>query len=210
MPSKTIIRTAALAGIVGPAIFILVFTLEGWLRPGYSPLAQYVSELSLGPRGWIEIVNFLIVGTLMLWFSHGVAAVFSNGRASKAGPLLLAIIGLCLLLSGPFVTDTNPVFAQKSFAGMVHSLLGAVVFTCAPASCFVFYHRFRQDPDWRPLAAWTLVTGIATAIAVIAMEAGQQPGSALYPWLGLIQRAALGPYFIWVIGFAARIRRNVL
>lgn len=39
----------ALAGVVGPPLFILVFTLAGWLRPGYSALRQEVSALGVGP-----------------------------------------------------------------------------------------------------------------------------------------------------------------
>jgi hypothetical protein len=47
--------------MIGPALFVLVFTLEGWLRPGYDPLAMYVSALSLGPSGWIQITQLLCV-----------------------------------------------------------------------------------------------------------------------------------------------------
>jgi len=44
-------RMTAGAGMLGPALFVGVFTLEGWLRPGYAPKAMYISALSLGPRG---------------------------------------------------------------------------------------------------------------------------------------------------------------
>ena len=48
-------------GMIGPVLFVTVFTLEGWFRPGYNTLGMYVSELSLGPRGWIQIINFIII-----------------------------------------------------------------------------------------------------------------------------------------------------
>ena len=38
--------------MIGPALFVSIFTIEGWLRPGYSACSMFVSELSLGPRGW--------------------------------------------------------------------------------------------------------------------------------------------------------------
>jgi hypothetical protein len=41
---------------------VAVFTIEGWLRPGYDPLSTYVSALSLGLHGWIQIVNFIVLG----------------------------------------------------------------------------------------------------------------------------------------------------
>src|SRR5215471_18412597 len=106
-PNLTLDRRplAAWAGMVGPALFVAVFTVEGWLRPGYNPLGMYVSELSLGPRGWIQVANFVVVGVLLLVFARGVAAEFREGKASRAGPLLLAIIAFSLLVSGPLVTD---------------------------------------------------------------------------------------------------------
>ena len=57
-------RQLAWAGIIGPALFVGIFMLEGWVRPGYEPLKMYVSALSLGSRGWIQIVNFVGFGFL--------------------------------------------------------------------------------------------------------------------------------------------------
>jgi len=98
-------QITAWAGMIGSALFIAVFTIEGLLRPGYNPLTMYISELSLGPRGWIQIANFVVYGILFLTFTWGIATEFKKGKSSKAGPILLTIIGVCFLLSGPFVMD---------------------------------------------------------------------------------------------------------
>lgn len=42
---------AAWAGMIGPVLFVGVFTIEGFLRPAYNPFSMYVSELSIGSRG---------------------------------------------------------------------------------------------------------------------------------------------------------------
>ena len=65
---------AGWAGMIGSALFITVFMVEGWLRPGYDWLSTFISELSIGPRGWIQIVNFITLGTLFLVYTRGVAA----------------------------------------------------------------------------------------------------------------------------------------
>lgn len=98
-------RIGAWAGITGPSMFVLVFLVEGRLRPGYDPITQYVSALSLGERGWVQITNFLFVGVCLLLFAAAVARAFPQGAASRAGPLLLGIVGAGYLLSGPFVMD---------------------------------------------------------------------------------------------------------
>ncbi len=64
-------KIAAWAGIIGPALFVAVFIIEGLLRPDYNAFSTYVSALSLGPRGWIQIVKFHGVRPALIWFRPG-------------------------------------------------------------------------------------------------------------------------------------------
>ena len=205
-------QIAAWAGMIGSALFIAIFTLEGILRPDYNPLGMYVSELSLGLRGWIQITNFIIYGIFFLTFTLGVTAEFKKGKASKAGPILLAIIGVCLLLSGPFVMDpaSTPVDSM-SLSGTLHQLLGAIVFLLAPISCFVFWRRFRIDPNWRVLQWWTLIATVVIALAVVVLRIGSTPlidSAGLVEWIGLIQRTALVTFVVWIFTFALVLYRR--
>ena len=59
-------RLGAWAGILGPTLFVVTFTVEGCLRPGYASARMFVSALSLGPRGWIQVLNFVVVGLSFL------------------------------------------------------------------------------------------------------------------------------------------------
>jgi hypothetical protein len=141
-------RIAAWAGMIGPALFVAIFTIEGWLRPGYQPLKMYVSELSLGPRGWIQIANFIVLGVLLLAFARGVAAEFRTGKASRSGPILLTIIAILFLVSGPLLMDpTGTPLNQVTVHGTIHGLAGGIIFLLMPISCFVFLRRFRADGD---------------------------------------------------------------
>jgi hypothetical protein len=203
---------AGWAGMIGSALFVTVFTLEGWLRPGYDPRSTFISELSIGPRGWVQILNFIILGTLFLVFTWGVADEFREGKASKAGPILLAIIGFSFLVSGPLVTDVAATPRdQMSLHGILHGIFGALVFSLSPISCFVFWRRFRQDPNWQPLKGWTLVAGIITTAAVILLSAAtktQVIPNVFTPWNGLIQRMVIIPYLIWIFSFAFALRKR--
>ncbi len=77
---------AGWAGMIGSALFVTVFTLEGWLRPGYDWRSTFISELSIGPRGWVQIVNFIMLGTLFLC-SRGVWRTnFGRARPRKRVP----------------------------------------------------------------------------------------------------------------------------
>ena len=199
-------NVSAWAGMVGPGLFVAVFMIEGWLRPNYNPLRMFVSELSLGPRGWIQIVNFIVLGVLFLVFSRGVAAEFPEGKGSKAGPTLLTIIAVSFLVSGPLVTDPSTIFSnQATLHGMLHGIFGALVFSLAPISCFVFFRRFREDPRWQTLQWWTLAAGVIIVVSVILMRVGQTPPNAVNAWVGLIQRIALITYLGWIFTFALGI-----
>jgi hypothetical protein len=206
-------RLAAWAGIIGPVLFVAVFTIEGWLRPGYNALSTYVSALSLGPRGWVQMVNFIVLGALLLAFTAGVASEFQTGKASKGGPILLAIIAILFMVSGPFRMDpTGTPLGQVTAHGTIHGLAGGIIFVLMPITCFVFLRRFRSDADWRSLQWWTLGLGILIAAAVILLTvASKSPSveSIFIDWLGLIQRTIIAPFMLWVFIFALILRRRI-
>lgn len=199
-------QLSAWAGMLGATLFVLIFTLEGWYRPGYKPLQMFVSALSLGSRGWIQILNFIVFGTLLFVFSRGVAAAFSNGKASRAGLIILTSIAICYFLSGPFVMDpAHTARNQMTFHGTMHGIFGGIVFTLMPISCFVFLRRFREDPNWQFLQWWTLGLGLLSALGVVLLTiATKSPEmqNVFSDWLGLMQRTAIVPFMIWVFIFA--------
>ncbi|WP_285290045.1 DUF998 domain-containing protein [Arthrobacter sp. ISL-72] len=111
-----------------------------------------------------------------------------------------------LIASGPFTTDPSSVFDQTSVHGIVHGIFGAIVFTFAPLSCFVFYRRFRSDQLWHPLAGWTLASGIFLVVGNGLLKVSQQPGGGLFECKGLVQRTILVIFMAWVFAVACRLR----
>ena len=205
-------RIIAWAGIIGPALFVTVFTLEGWLRPGYNPLETYISALSLGPRGWIQETNFIVLGLLLALFTWGVAAEFRKGKASRAGVVLFAIMACLFIVSGPFVMDpTGTPQSALTIHGTIHGLAGGIIFLLMPISIFVFLRRFREDPSWQSIQRCTLVLGVieaATDLFFIITSKVPQILNAFTGWMGLIQRAALVPFMIWVFVFGLGLLRR--
>jgi hypothetical protein len=206
-------RLAAWAGIIGTALFVAVFSIDGWLRPGYEPLKTYVSALSLGPRGWIQIVNFLLFGALFFVFTRAVAAEFETGKASRGGLILLTIIAVCYFISGPFVMDpTGTPLNQVTIHGTIHGIAGAIVFILMPTSCFVYLRRFRMDQKWQSLQWWTLVLGIISAAGSVLLTLFTKfPAlqNLMIDWLGLIQRTSIVPFMLWIFIFAIKLLRQI-
>jgi hypothetical membrane protein len=198
-------RTGAWAGVIGPLLFLVTFTIEGWLRPGYDPRSMFVSALSLGPRGGVQIANFIISGALIALFAHRVASEFKEGKPWQAGPALLSIIGFSLAASGPFVMDPVAVpFFEMSWHSYLHYAFGILVFSLAPVSCFIFFGRFRVDRRWRWFQWWTLAAGLIMTASVAALKGAMLPGS-LHSYVGIIQRMALIDYMAWLECFGLAI-----
>jgi hypothetical protein len=199
------------AGLLAPLLFVTVFTLEGILRPGYNPTAEYVSALSLGPRGWVQVANFLFFGALLFIFSRAVAVAFPSGRASRSGLVILTLLAFCFFFSGPFVMDpAGTPLAQSTVHGLAHGILGAVAFLLMPACIFVYLRRFNSDPAWRSMRAWSLVLGLLSAAGLVLLTAASkspQLQGTFAPWLGLIQRTLIIPFMAWLFLFALQLHR---
>jgi hypothetical protein len=210
--SSRSLQLAAWAGMIGSALFVVVFLIEGWIRPGYSPLDEYVSALSIGPRGWIQIANFILFGLLLFAFSRGVAVNFHDGKASRWGLILLSITAACYFFSGPFVMDpAGTALADSTLHGTVHGILGGLVFVMMPIIIFIYWRRFRVDPKWQFLQVWSLVLGIICAVDdIIFTIVSKSPDllAAVKPWIGLIQRSVLVPFMLWVFIFALGMLRQ--
>src|SRR5689334_17548106 len=102
------VRVLALAGVVGPLLFVLGFTVIGWLRPGYSPIREVVSALGVGPYAWLQNSLFGIFGCLLMLFAMGLydhLRPLVQGRWLLVGCLLLLLGGVGMALSGVFTED---------------------------------------------------------------------------------------------------------
>ena len=195
-------RIASWAGIIGSIVFVVTFTVEGWLREDFNAFKMYISELALGPRGWIQIFNFIIFGVLLLIFTISIIDRFKGVKGSKIGPILLAVIGVNFIISGIFVIDPS---SEESLHGIIHSISSTLIFLLASISCFIFFHLFHEHPKWQNLSWWTLVVGIVIMTLAVFIEID---GTLLNLWPGLIQRIAATIGLLWILTFAIRLRKR--
>ena len=202
-------KIAGLSGMLGTALFTLSFTINGFLRSDYGPVQNYISELAIGPTGWIQIVSFLFLGVSIILFAFGVKAAFPNGKASRAAPVLFFIIGISYILSGLFVTDPQAMFDnQQTTHGIVHGIAGALVFSLSAICCFVLWRRFRTDEKWRSLSVFSLIAGVVMTILIVFMKIGQLQAGQLHDWAGLVQRCCLITSYVWIFFIAFKIKKQ--
>lgn len=203
-PQPRVTRTLLGCGAVGAVLFVLIFLLDGATRPGYDPVYHPVSALSLGNRGWIQIANFVLTGLLMVAFAVGLRRALYPGRGALWGPLLFGAFGLSLVCSGIFVMDPMQEYTPGAPAGIpqdvswhhiVHDVFGIIVFLSLPIACFVFARRFAAKPARLGWTAYSLITGLALLMLLVAFGTAWENDS---PVGGLIQRAMLIVGLGWV------------
>ncbi len=56
---------------IGWILFTATFLIAGATRRGYDPWRQAISELSLGSGGWVQQVNFIGLGALLVVSTFG-------------------------------------------------------------------------------------------------------------------------------------------
>jgi hypothetical membrane protein len=202
-------RLAAFAGTVGPALFFGVLLVEGAVRRDYRPLHDTISELSLGPRGWIQTANFLIFGILFIIFARGAKANVRDSRAARLGGTLLSAIGVGVLGCGLFRAEPWPP-SSMSPTGLLHLVCAMVlVFALLPVATAVMTRAFAADARWRSLAPATgLTSGVTLALLVgglALMSPPGQPSRIGNEYAGLIERMDVAVFLAWQIAVARRL-----
>jgi hypothetical protein len=183
-----------LIGAAAVAVFVLVFTVDGWTRPGYRPVRRPVSALALGSRGWVQTANFVVCGM-------GVTAG-AVGLADVSWPLSASLVafGLALVASGVFpmdpmrgyppgTPDTTP--ERFSRRHRWHDVAGMVVFAAVPIAATIA----ALTPAVGSLRWYSAATGVAAALLLGVFGRAWERDS---PRAGLWQRLAILVGWTWL------------
>jgi hypothetical protein len=198
-----IVRTAAVAGMVGPVLFATTllalssvqydFMLGiGW-RPLGDPAGAWPSGLALGPYGWAQSLNFGLSGILLALFAAGLHLGVKGGRGSWTGPALLLTAGAAMALMG-FETDPIRRTGPRTPHGLIHDLAFALFVLALLPAFFFLWRRFREDPAWRGHARYTLATGMIATLLLLL------PGAAYYLFIFVV--------LVWISITGARLWRS--
>lgn len=204
-------RKLLYAGATGPLIFIAVFLIAGATRPGYSSLRNMVSQLATGDGGWVQVANFLVLGTLMLAFATGLRQTLKGNRGSIGAPVSFGLFGVALLVAGIFVTDPGlgyPVGAPEVHTthGIIHGFSGLAAFLTLASAAFAMSWHFSGEAGAR---AW-VVYSVAIGALIFAFFFGSFALSAINPATpgGLLQRITIIGGWTWIAAVAVHVLRG--
>jgi len=188
---QSIIRAAALAGIVGPLLFTIVFLAQQAFRHAeYDPITEPVSALEAGPHGWVQQINFLVFAALLLIFTTGLHRGIDRTRFGILGPAFLGLASIGLILAAAFPLREDAAGVTYDPGG--HFIAGVTFFLSTALSMLLLSRRLAKDPHFRMLATYAAVCGVLALLGFVVLGRFAVPDDApLHDWAGLLQRIVL-------------------
>jgi hypothetical protein len=210
-PGTRMIRSLLGYGVLAGPVYVIAVLAQALFRPGFDLAHDDASLLSNGSLGWIQIVNFLATGLMVVACAVGVRRALGGGRGATWGPILLALYGVGLIGAGIFVADPMYGFPPGTAAGrptvisthgILHIVAAGIGFLGLVAACFVFARRFAGEQR----SAWAWFSGV-TGVAFLAAFAGVASGSDS-PVIVAAFWAALILAWTWIAALAVQLYRQ--
>ncbi len=155
---------------------------------------EWPSGLALGPRGWLQIVNFIVLGVLLIAFALAVRAVPARNRWVKVAPLLLALAGVAAVM---LAFKEDPQHSDATWHGTIHF---AAYFTWLVSLVISYpftWWRLRGHGLWRA-ARWPSLLALLLFPPVFLLPDSDSAGNyeffavALTPLAVIAIRMAVG------------------
>ncbi len=191
---------AVTCGTAGSLLFTTTYTLDGALRVGYNPLQQAISALSLGPGGWVQQVNFIVFGIIILATTIAWRAVLKGGRGATWFPIFRSLLGVGLIIDGFFSQDAAPGYppgvgpTAVTLHGTIHLAFACISITAMAFACFVLARRFAVEPEWRGWKTYSIVSGILIIVFIATFGAANAQHSN---YAGLLERLSIATETLW-------------
>jgi len=198
-------RQLAAAGILGPIFFTSLVLLQEILQPDYSRVAMQISALAAWPLGWIQNLDFILFAWLLFAFAMGIHRGVARTAGGTAGTALLVLAAFGAFLAGAFpwtVANGKPIATSE------HIMAAVTHFLAAAFGLIVLSRRLGQDPRWKDLGIYVLLSGLAMlALFTTHVVFAVGPGQPLHPFAGLVQRTLVLIWFACLLVLAFRLRR---
>lgn len=167
-------RGPLLAGMTAGPLFLGVATVQGLVREGFGFTRNAFSQLALGGPGWIQTVNFVLAGVLLMVGAIGLRRLLRGGAGERWAPVLIGVFGASFLAAAVFRADAgagfpagSPETGTLSGHGAVHMFSGMIGYL-ALCAAFVILARPLAARGYR---AWALFSRLAPALVLAGFAA---------------------------------------
>ena len=211
--SKRRARTVLAAAMGGIAGFLGLNIVVQLLPPHYSMVSQAVSDLAVGPYGWVMDIAFALGGASILAFVAGAFMATSQKTRPLAGFLLLGVWGAAseaIAFVHPDIVDANGYPGTlKAFAmtpsthGKAHLAIAAVVFLSMVLGLVTSSRHLGREPRLRASQRTARLIAAAAFVGLLLTDELGRHGT-----YGLMERSVSLLGFAWLMVVARRLRQD--
>lgn len=174
------LASVAISGaLVFPLLLVVVAAIQwdflherGWRVFDHGDVT-WPSGTALGPHGYLQVANFVVLGLAVLALAVALARSMQSRR--KAGAWLVGLMGLTLLLSAIRIDHRTAFEGQGSspetWNGVVHGVAFFLLILATLASMITLGLQFRRDPRWAELAWFSFGAAITLPVALLGVSA---------------------------------------
>lgn len=172
-------------GVIAGPIYVITSLIQAFAREGFDLTRHAWSQLALGGPGWVQVVNLILTGAMLIAFAVGLARALETGPGSRWAPILIGVFGLSMVVSGIFEVDPAggfpagvPAAETMSASALVHLGAGAIGFTCLTAGLLVLARRLALE-GFRSLAVVTRIVAVGFLAVFVGMASTALGGAGI-------------------------------
>lgn len=186
------------AGILAPLLYTATVAVGAAFQPGYSHIANAISELLEAGRGAALEPFMLLYNLLIVAFALGVAASLARrDLLFRIGARLLGFGGVLGLMMTPFPMD--PIGSPATATGLTHLVIAGMMSVTSMACLLCFALAWRRQVAGGARSVYAFLS-----LAVVFVSGGIAAISAANGWplMGLFERLTIGTYLAWMMVLA--------
>jgi hypothetical protein len=197
---------------VAAAQVMVVVVLDGATRTGYESHRNWVSQLSLGRRGWLGSANLALCGAWLVAYAAGLGSL-DRTRTTRWAARLVLLCGAAFAVMA--VVPVDPGLGYPPGVPAVHTLTGyahqgaAVALFAAGTTASVLLGRCVPGTTWAARAGVAvgavMVVSFVAACALVTLDV---LGVATGTPSGLLARVALFTGLGWLGGAGLLLLRS--
>ncbi len=196
-------RILLLVSMAGPAAFWIILIIAGLLKPAFDPVKQSLSDLALGPYGWLQRANLVLLGLIIACLGLALRVELGKGKRNNLILVIFGAMAVGQVISGFFQAD-NPTATSMSVHAIIHQVGASAPALGFPICAWLLWPVFKRHPEWQGMEIFDLVLG--TVIFLLdAFREVLLPTHWLDPWFGLFERILILAIIIWAEAVAVRL-----
>lgn len=194
-------KILAFSGIAAAIVYVSAVAIGGALRPGYSHISQFVSELIATGAPNKPVLDALFATYNILTVAFGCALLLEANATGLTTRRAFAIIGAVVLIIEGIIGlaillfPQDPVGATATPTGTTHIVLAGLSSLATILAILFVALWLRTHPDLRAFATYSFIT-----VAFIFLSGGIAAATAATqsPLLGLMERLPITGFLQWL------------